>query len=87
MNATRKPWWVVGVGTALCFATACGSGDDKPAVAAPGALEVPDSAGASGAALVGFVQALADDDTLEPLTVSSAFAVPEDETGEPIPLR
>ncbi len=49
---------------------------------------VPDSAGASGASFVGFIQSLAsDDETSEPLTIGDGFTSPaEDNEAEPAPL-
>ena len=61
-----------------------GNDDDDPA-AAP-VTEVVDSAGASTAAFVTYLQALTADETSEPLTIRGSFTTPADETSEPTPL-
>ncbi len=49
--------------------------------------EVPDSAGASSSAFVTFLLSLAGgDDTGEPLLIRDTFAVPADDSTEPIVL-
>ena len=85
MTSTRK----IGLAAALAatlLVGACGGDDDEPTPVVT-TLEVPDSAGASSAAFVGYLQALAvDDETAEPLTIKDAFAVPPNDDGEPSPL-
>ena len=85
MKSTRNIGLAAALAATLVVA-ACGGNDDEP-VSVGNALEVPDSAGASSAAFVGYVQTLAaGDETAEPLTIRDAFAVPPDDDGEPSPL-
>lgn len=73
------------VATALAL-TACGGGGDDPVVAVP-ATSVPDSVAASAASFVAFIMGLdPNDETSEPLTISDAFAVPDDETENVLPI-
>ena len=66
---------------------ACWGSDDDDLVPAPGIAEVPDSAGVSTAAFIGFILGLsASDETSEPATLKDTFSVPADETAEPTPL-
>lgn len=84
-------------GTALAMTGCWGDSDDPkvdpvppPVVVVPPPVvvtEVPTSAGASTAALISFILALAtNDETSEPLTIGSTFTVPADETAEPTVL-
>ena len=86
MNTTRK----IGLAAALAATLvlgACGGDDDDETPAASNQLEVPESAGASGAAFVGYIQGLgAGDEVAEPLTIKDAFAVPPSDDTEPLPL-
>lgn len=69
--------------------TGCWDDDEEAVQPGPPAAitEVPDSAGVSTAAYVGFIVGLGgSDESSEPLTLKDAFAVPADETGEPAPL-
>ena len=87
MNSISKIGLAAALASALLLG-ACGGGnsDDTPAPVVD-ATEVPQSAAASSSAFVGYVRGLgASDETTEPLTIKDAFAVPADDTGEPIPL-
>jgi len=85
MNSTRKIGLAAALAATLVIA-ACGGDDDEP-VATGNALEVPESAGASSAAFVGYVQTLAvGDEVGEPLTIRDSLAVPPNDDGEPTPL-
>ncbi|MBC7994749.1 MAG: hypothetical protein H7Z15_16075 [Rhizobacter sp.] len=67
----------VGITALLALGGCWDSDDDAPA----NTTSVPDSAGASGAAFVNFLQSLSDaDETSEPLAIPDSFAVPADET-------
>ena len=67
----------LGLAAILGLGGCWGGGDDGPA----NTTAVPDSAGASAAAFVGFLQGLsATDESSEPLTITDSFAVPPDET-------
>jgi Domain of unknown function (DUF4331) len=58
--------------------------DDKPSAAS---LEVPDSAGASSAALKSYLQGLGPgDERGEPLRIKDSLTLPLDDEAEPIPL-
>jgi hypothetical protein len=86
MKTTRKFWRAAAVMWALalggCFG---GSADETPASGNSGA--VPDSAGASVSAFIGYLLALgSDDETSEPATIKDSFAVPPDETDDVKPL-
>ena len=84
--------WLVGASlvAALSIAGCGGDDNDSPVVVAPppssGAGSVPDSAGASVAAFLDFIQSLASSDTAEPLTIGDGFVTPTDDTGDPRPL-
>lgn len=74
--------------------TACGGGgagvDSAPAATAPAAppetiAQVPPSAGASTQSFVTFAQGLGEDNSAEPLGMSS-FLPPTDDTAEPLPI-
>jgi hypothetical protein len=71
--------------TAMALGACGGGGNDDVPVAA---TSVPDSAGASSAAFIAFIQGLAQgDETSEPLTFGAGFtAPPGDETGDPVAL-
>ena len=82
MNKTRNIWLVLALAASVLVAGCGGGGDDAPAVA----TSVPDSAGASSASFLDFIQSLTTDETSEPLTISDAFSVPADETEGVRPL-
>lgn len=84
MNKTRVIWVTAAIAASLVVVGCGGGGDDGPA---PVATSVPDSAGASVASFLNFIQSLsATDETSEPLTISDAFAVPPDEDDDGILL-
>lgn len=86
MNTTRKIGLAAALATALLIG-ACGGDDDDEPVPVGNTLEVPENAGRSSAAFVGYVQGLASsDETTEPLTIRDSFAVPPDDDAEPLPL-
>jgi len=65
----------------------CWDDDDDPVAVTPPITAVPDSAGVSTAAFIGFIMSLgANDETSEPLTIGNTFSVPPDESAEPTPL-
>ena len=82
------------VGLALTVGLALGLGgcwdddDDDDQSPSGSATEVPDSAGASSASFIQFIQGLAsDDETSEPLLFKDSFTSPaEDDAAEPTPL-
>ena len=97
MTMHRKFMYAAVVGTSLAMAGCWGDSDDPKVDPAPPVVvvppppvvltEVPTSAGLSAAALVSFILALvAGDETSEPLTISSTFVAPVDDTGEPTVL-
>lgn len=79
------------VGLAAAIAAVLGLGgcwgggdDDSPSQAS---LEVPDSARASSAAFVSYIQTLSSsDEGAEPLIIRDSFALPADDDSDPIPL-
>ena len=81
-----------GASAVVLSLTGCWDDDngDTVVVAPPGvtpSTEVPDSAGVSAAAFVSFILGLAaGDESSEPLTIKDGFAVPPEDTAEPIPL-
>ena len=65
----------------------CFDDDDEDVVAPVVVNEVPDSAGVSAAAFLGYLSSLgATDETSEPATIRDVFAVPVDDSSEPTPL-
>ena len=84
---TRNRKALAGVAlVAVVTLAGCWDSDDD-AVPTPVATEVPDSAGASGTALVNFIMTLGlNDETSEPLIIRDTFLVPADDTCEPAPL-
>ena len=85
MKPNRTLWACVALGTALSLG-GCWSDEDDP-VAVGNGQDVPDSAGASTAAFLGYLLALnPNDETSEPSAISGSFAVPADDTGDPQPL-
>ena len=86
VNTTRKIGLAAALAAALLLSACFGGGDDDD-VAAGSQLEVPESAGASGTAFVGYIQGLgAGDETSEPLMIKDAFAVPPSDDTEPSPV-
>ncbi len=99
MRLHRTFAYAAAVGAALAMAGCWGDDDGDagervapvpppPVVVVPPPVvvvtEVPASAGVSTASLISFILALAmNNETSEPLTIGSTFAVPADETGEP----
>jgi hypothetical protein len=86
MKIHRNLLAATGLLAALSLVGCWGDNDDEP-VPPDASAEVPDSAGLSTAAFVGFILGLgASDESSEPLTLKDSFAVPADESTEPIPL-
>ena len=87
MNHTRK-FMAVAVAAGVLGLGGCWDDDEDntvPPVVVPAA--VPDSAGASAAAFIGYLPTLsASDESSEPLTIGDTFAVPADDGSEPAPL-
>jgi hypothetical protein len=88
MKIQRKILFMAGVAMALALGGCWGDDDDDPApVAAGNGAPVPDSAGVSVSAFLGYILALgATDETSEPSAISTSFEVPPDEAAEPQPL-
>lgn len=90
MKSNRKFWWGCAAVVASVLAlSACGGGGDGGGGGAPGANAntVPDSAGATTASFIAFIQALAlNDETSEPLVFGSSFAAPVEDLTEPAPV-
>ena len=84
MNKTRNIWLVLALAASVLVA-GCGGGGGGDGAAAV-ATSVPDSAGASSASFLDFIQSLTTDETSEPLAISDAFSVPADETDNVRPL-
>ena len=88
MNKHRK--WIYTAALAATLGLAGCWGDDDEDVPPPPPVvpaEVPDSAGVSTAAFFSFILGLAgNDESSEPLTIKSSFAVPADESAEPTAL-
>ncbi len=85
MKTQRKLLLAAGLAAVLTLGGCWDSNDD--AVADPPVTAVPDSAGVSTAAFFSFVLGMsATDETSEPLTIGTTFAVPADETADPTPL-
>jgi hypothetical protein len=75
-----------GVALLLALSGCWGNSDSDPAPVPP-STSVPASAGANTAAFVAYIVTLSrSDESTEPLTIDSTFAVPPDETSEPTPL-
>lgn len=86
VNTTRKIGLAAALATALLVG-GCGGDDDDEPVPVGNTLEVPESAGSSSAAFVGYIQGLgSSDEASEPLTIRDSFAVPADDDSEPPPL-
>ena len=87
MKTTKNQAWrlTAMLATAIALSACAGGGNNNTPVAA---TSVPDSASASSAAFIAFIQGLAQgDETSEPLTFNAGFmAPPADETGEPVAL-
>ena len=86
MNKTRNIWLVLALAASVLVAGCGGGGGGGGDGAAAVATSVPDSAGASSASFLDFIQSLTTDETSEPLTISDAFSVPADETDNVRPL-
>ena len=78
---------------AAALLSACGGGSTTdapvivPPVVVPPLTAVPDSAGLSVSSLITFLLSLSmNDETSEPLTLSSTFSAATDDTVEPTPL-
>lgn len=86
MMIKRKLFATLGLGIALGLA-ACGGGNDDDDDLRGDGITVPTDADKSSSNFVEFVENLsATDETSEPLLIEDTFAVPDDETGDPIPL-
>ena len=83
-----KAAWAAVLTTLLALGGCWNDDEDETPPAPPAPItSVPDSAGASIAAFFSFIVGLsASDEASEPLTISTAFAVPADETSESTPL-
>ena len=80
-----KAAWAAVVTTLLALGGCWNNHEDAAPPAA--STSVPDSAGVSIAAFFSFIVGLsASDEASEPLTISTSFAVPVDETSESTPL-
>ncbi len=87
MKTNRKLLAGVALMAAVALAGCWHDEDDEVVVTPPAATEVPDSAGASGTALVNYIMTLGlNDETSEPLIIRDTFLVPADDTGDPAPL-
>ena len=88
MKTQRKIWAAAGVAVALALGGCWGGDDDAPAPVVTGnGVAVPDSAGASTGAFLGYILALGvTDETSEPSAISTSLEVPPDEAAEPQPL-
>jgi hypothetical protein len=85
MKKHSRLWAVTGVAAALALAGCWSDSNDPEPMAA--STEVPDSAGVSTAAFVSYLLSLnANDESSEPLTIKSSFAVPADDAAEPTVL-
>ena len=83
MHAKRMTRLAIGLAATLSLGACFGGGDDETVVA----VEVPESAAASSTAFVSYIQGLpAADEGSEPLLINATFALPADDTAEPIPL-
>lgn len=86
MKNHRKLLATTGLMAALGLA-GCWNSNDDDAMPPTSATEVPDSAGVSTAAFVGYILGLgASDESSEPSTLKDTFAVPAEEAAEPTPL-
>lgn len=94
MKTYRKAYWAMSALLALSLAACSNDNDSNQDAAGGGTVIVPDaparvpeSAGVSIGAFVGYLLSLASsDETSEPLVITDTFAVPADETSEPQPL-
>ena len=87
MHANRTTWLAIGLAATLSLGACFGGGDDDAVVVDVVAVEVPASAAASSTAFVSYIQGLpAADEGSEPLLINATFALPADDTAEPIPL-
>jgi hypothetical protein len=88
MKTQRKIVFAATLAAALALGGCWGDDDDAPApVGAGNGAPVPDSAGTSVAAFLGYIVALgAADESSEPSAIGTGFAAPEDDTAEPQPL-
>ena len=85
MKTSHK--WLAVPGLVLVLGlSGCWDSDDEPGPT-PASTEVPDSAGVSVAAFIGYLLSLSgSDESSEPLTIKDTLAVPADESAEPTPL-
>ena len=90
MKSNRKFWWgCAAVVSSVLALSACGGGGGGGGGGAPVANvnTVPDSAGATTASFLAFIQALAlNDETSEPLVFGSSLAAPVEDLTEPAPV-
>lgn len=89
MKTQRKFCTAAGLAAALALGGCWGGDDDAPAPVVVGnGVAVPDSAGASTGAFVGYLLVLlgTSDESSEPSAISTSFEVPPDEAAEPQPL-
>lgn len=84
MNSRSKIGLTMSLVAALALG-GCWDDDDDESTGAT--TEVPDSAGTSGASFIAYLLALdRTDESNEPSIIRDGFAVPADETSEPMPL-
>lgn len=84
MKSRSKIGLTMGLVAALALG-GCWDDDDDDSTGAT--TEVPDSAAVSGASFIAYLQSLDPaDESNEPSIISEGFAVPPDESSEPIPL-
>lgn len=87
MKTTRTLLALGASALVLSLAGCWGDNDDDPVAEAPPNAAVPASAGVSAAAFISFLMTLsASDESSEPLTLTDTFAVPPENSAEPIPL-
>jgi hypothetical protein len=85
---TKRNYLAAMASTVAFLATGCGGGGGGGGGNSPGAAAtVPDSAGASSATYVAYLETLsASDETSDPMLIKSTFAVPADESSDPLPI-
>lgn len=86
MNIKRNLYPAVALGIALSL-NACGGGGNNDDDLRGDGVTVPSDASRNSSNFVGYVGSLsATDETSPPLLLNDSFVVPDDETGDPIPL-